>query len=268
MDDLSLATLAATRAAELIRDMFGGGVATELKGAVDPVTVVDRAAEAAILDLVREHRPDDAILAEESGASGSGSGRQWIIDPLDGTVNFVHEVPHVAVSIALWDGDTPVVGVIVDALRADVYAARAGHGSTLNGDPIRASSRTDLAEMLVATGFPYDRDTNGAVYTSWIAGVLPRVRGLRRMGSAALDFAYVAAGRFDAYFEHGLAPWDGAAGILLVAEAGGRTVDLEGNPATHRSLDYIATSGAGHTHLSELIRAAAPDELQSPPPDR
>jgi myo-inositol-1(or 4)-monophosphatase len=263
MDDLALATLAATRAAEIIRPMFGRGVATELKGAIDPVTVADKLAESAILEVIAEHRPDDGILAEESGASGTGIGRQWIIDPLDGTVNFIHEVPHVAVSIGLWDGNTALVGVIVDVVRDDLYAATRGGGATLNGAPMHTSARTELAHMLVATGFPYDRNVRAATYAGWIAGVLPHVRGVRRMGSAALDFAYVAAGRYDAYFEHGLGPWDGAAGILLVEEAGGATVDLDGSPATFTSTDYIATSGAGRSELAEMIRRAAPAELRT-----
>lgn len=262
MNDLELATLAATRAGDIIRDMYGKGVATELKGSVDPVTIADTKAEAAILELLSEHRPDDGVLAEESGASGGNDRRRWVIDPLDGTVNFVHEVPHVAVSIGLWEGNRAVVGVIVDVLRRDVYSAAAGEGAFLNGTSIHTSQRTELSEMLVATGFPYDRDTMGGVYTDWIAGVLPHVRGLRRVGSAALDFAYVATGRYDAYFEHGIAPWDCAAGMLLVEEAGGATVDLDGAPATLHSADHIATSGAGHSVLTGLIAGAAPAELR------
>lgn len=261
MDDLSLAIEAATRAAAIVRERYGQGLDAELKGSVNPVTEADRSAEAAIIDLITRHRPADGVIAEESGTGGADGDRRWIIDPLDGTVNFVHEIPHVAVSIGLWESDTPLVGVVVDVLRDDVYAAAAGQGTTQNGTPIHTSRRTDPATMLVATGFPYDRNIRGAVYAAWIGGVLPRVRGVRRMGSAALDFAYVAAGRYDAYFEHGLAPWDAAAGILLVAEAGGATVDLSGNPVGPDASDFIATSGPGRGELAELIRRAAPPEL-------
>jgi myo-inositol-1(or 4)-monophosphatase len=262
VDDLDVAMLAAREAAAVVEGLFGTGMGAEMKGAVDPVTAADRAAEAAILAVLRRHRPADDILAEESGAAGEGGGRRWIVDPLDGTVNFLHGIPHVAVSVALWDGGRPRVGVIADVMRADLYTATAGGGAARNGAPIATSPRRALPDLLVATGFPYDRDRMGHVYAEWVGGVLPRVRGVRRMGSAALDFAYVAAGHFDGYFEHGLAPWDAAAGILLVAEAGGHTVDLNGSPVGPGATDFISTSGAAHEVLARLIREAAPALLR------
>ncbi len=252
--DLDVAVRAALAGAEVVRDGFGGPAQEEMKGAVDPVTAVDRQAEEAILTVVHAHRPDDAVLAEESGGDASGTGRRWIVDPLDGTVNFVAGVPHVGVSVALWDGGRAVAGVVVDVLRDDVFAAAAGEGCTLNGRPIRVSDRTDIGSSLLVTGFPYDRRERAALYTAAVTDVLRVARGIRRLGTASLDFAWVAAGRFDGYWEFGLKPWDVAAGILLVREAGGRVTDHTLEDSRLDDAFVVATNGRVHRSLHTLLQ--------------
>ncbi|WP_420431178.1 inositol monophosphatase family protein, partial [Candidatus Poriferisocius sp.] len=153
----------------VIREAFGRPVLPEMKGLVDPVTAADLEAEAAIIEVLSRNRPGDAVLGEEGGGQTESRGRRWIIDPLDGTVNFVHQIPHVAVSIGLWDGDQPLVGVVVDVMRGEIFQAVRGEGAFLNGQRIKVSSGARLKECLVATGFPYDRHINGPAY-SQVAG--------------------------------------------------------------------------------------------------
>ena len=247
--DLELAIHLSSLAADVITQWSTDPVTPEMKGIVDPVTAADREAEAAIVEALGTHRGSDAIMAEEGGGT-IGADRIWIIDPLDGTVNFVHGVPHVAVSIALFEARKPLVGVIHDVYRGDVYAAGRGTGATLNGKPISVSSTPDLGAGLIAPGFPYDRRERADRYAADVAKALREVRGLRRMGAAALDLAYVAAGRFDGYWERNLAPWDVAAGVLLVIEAGGRVTDLSGAEFGIDGFDSIlATNGAIHDRL-------------------
>ena len=201
LTDRSVAIDAALAGADVVRAAFGRPVTEELKGAVDPVSKVDLAAEAAVLGVLRRHRPNDDILAEESGGSWIASGRRWIVDPLDGTVNFLHAIPHVGVSVALWDGDAPVACATIDVLRDEVFSAAAGAGAELNGSTVRVSDRERLSDCVVGTGFPYDRDVHGAAYAETVGAVLPHVRGVRRLGAAVLDFAWVACGRLDGFWE-------------------------------------------------------------------
>lgn len=193
----------------------------------DPVTQADHASEELIARRLLAARPDDGILGEEDAANRPGtSGIRWVVDPLDATVNFTYRLPHWCVSIAAEDGDGPLVGVVHDPVRNEVFAAGRGLGATVDNDPIRVSDVSGLDRTLVATGFAYDPAVR-ADQGHDVADLLGRVRDLRRGGSAALDLAYVAAGRVDAYVEFGLQPWDWAAGRLLVTEAGGRV-------STHR----------------------------------
>lgn len=241
--------------AAVVRGYFGKGLSPEMKGAVDPVTVADREAEAAVLEVLGELRPGDAVLAEESGGSGGETGRRWIIDPLDGTVNFVHGVPQVAVSAGLWDGPVPLAGAVADVTRGEVFSAAAGEGASLNGRPIRVSSRARLRECLMATGFPYDRWQRAPEYAAVMGEVMTRVRDVRRGGAAALDFAWVACGRYDGFWEFGLQPWDAAAGLLLVSEAGGVTADLRSRPAGADSEAHILANPAVADEFIDLIRS-------------
>ena len=223
---LAIAEQAARAAGALLRERFEGGAerATGSKSTpTDPVSEADRAAERAIRDLIAERRPDDAILGEEGGETQEGAGLRWIVDPLDGTVNFLFGVPQWCVSVAVHDDDGGLAGVIYDPMRDELFAgSRDGGAPTLNGAEVRGSQRDELESALVATGFAYDADVRRA-QAAVVAEVLPRVRDVRRMGSAALDLAWTAAGRYDAFYERGVHIWDTAAGTVL-CEAGGLQV--------------------------------------------
>lgn len=260
MNDLELATAAAATGAAIVRNGFGAHRITEQKGRLDPVTEVDRASEEAIVDLITTHRPDDGILGEE-GAARASTGRRWIIDPLDGTVNFIHGIPHVAVSIALYDGDEALVGVVHDAMRDEVFVALQGAGASCNGEPMTVSAVTDSHRAVVVTGFPYDHDRHAAAYGRVVTGVLAEVNGLRRLGSAALDFAWLAAGRFDGYWEYSLGAWDMAAGALLVTEAGGVVTDIHGKPFTIGGRHFVAANPHLHEPLRSIIEPLLPGHL-------
>lgn len=196
----------------------------------DLVSDADRAAEEAIAALLAAERPDDGLLAEEGSSREAPSGRRWVVDPLDGTVNYLYRFPVWCVSVALEDAGGGLVGVVLDPLRDELFAAVRGRGSTVNGNRIRVRERERLDMALVATGFSYEPGERAA-QAELAAGLLPRVRDIRRAGAAALDLAWVAAGRVDAYFERGGKPWDWAAGRLLVTEAGGVVAELPGEPA-------------------------------------
>ncbi len=260
MNDLELATTAARAGAEVLLHWFRRIGAPEFKGAVDPVTEADRESEAVIVNLIRTHRPDDGLIAEEGSAADAISGRRWVIDPLDGTVNFVHGIPHSAVSIALEDDDGGLVGVVIDPFRSEEFIATRAGGATLNGDPIRVSGRTRMIESMFATGFAYDRQERGKSYTDIVAAVLGRAQGVRRLGTAAIDFAWVACGRYEGHWEFGLKAWDLAAGALLIEEAGGRLTDSYGDTA--RPEDVIATNGGVHEELRAIVAAHRPEHFE------
>jgi myo-inositol-1(or 4)-monophosphatase len=257
MDDLALAKAAASSGAEIVASWANRLETAEFKGVGNPVTEADREAEEAILSLITEHRPADGILGEEGATREGTSGRQWIIDPLDGTVNFLHGFPQVSVSVALHDEQGALVGVVRDVYRDEEFAAARSQGATLNGQPIKVAGRSDLGNALVATGFSYDRQERGPEYGRSVGEMLTRLRGLRRGGSAALDLAWVACGRLDGYWEARLGPWDVAAGYLLVAEAGGIVTGYDGAPATE------AECVAANPALQPLLRAAVVESLQT-----
>ena len=197
--------------------------------ATDPVSDADRAAEEAIRQLLATERPEDGLLAEEGSRAEAASGRRWVVDPLDGTVNFLYGFPAWCVSVALQDEAGAAVGVVRDALRDETFSAARGGGAALNGEPMRVRQRDDLSRALVATGFGYERERR-RMQADVIRRVLPEVRDVRRAGAAALDLSWVAAGRLDGYWERGLSAWDWAAGRLLVEEAGGAVAELAGEP--------------------------------------
>jgi myo-inositol-1(or 4)-monophosphatase len=213
----------------------------------DPVSDADRAAEDAIGELLAAERPDDGLLAEEGSRADASSGRRWVVDPLDGTVNFLYGIPAWCVSVALQDEDGAAVGVVHDPLREETFRATRGGGSSLNGAPLHVRERDDLSRALVATGFGYDRERR-EMQAEVLRRVLPRVRDIRRAGAAALDFSWLAAGRLDGYWERGLSAWDWAAGRLLVEEAGGAVVELPGEP-----LGLVAANPALLPELVELV---------------
>ena len=212
-------------------ERFGGPVRglDSKSSSTDMVSDADRDAEAAIERTLLGERPDDGLVAEEGAHREGAGGRRWVVDPLDGTTNFLYGIPGWAVSVALEDGGGGAVGVIHDAVRDETFTAVRGLGARLQGQPIEVRSGERLDSALVATGFGYDPDQRRA-QAELLVGVLPRVRDIRRAGAAALDLAWLAAGRLDGYYERGLKPWDWAAGRLIVAEAGGALRELDGEP--------------------------------------
>lgn len=255
--DVKVALLAARAGAEAVRRGLHGNPGTALKGAVDPVTQIDLDAERCIRTAIDASLPDDRILGEEGGGADWQATRVWIVDPLDGTVNFIHGAPHACVSVALWDGGQPLVGVVIDVDRGDEYIAEAGGGASVNGEAMAVSDTTAIADALVGTGFPYDRQERADSYARVVGEVLKSAMAVRAMGSAALDLAWVARGRFDAYWEyggtHGLKPWDVAAGILLVTEAGGRVSYDTDSRGQLSAGAFVASNGAVHGDLSAIV---------------
>ncbi len=264
--DVWVAVRAARAAADIVQTGFFQPLDTEMKSAVDPVTQIDRDAEDAIRAVIADHFPDDGILGEERGGDDWKEGRVWVVDPLDGTVNFVHRIPQVAVSVALWDDGKPLVGVIIDVAQNDEYVAIQGGGATVNGEPIQVSDTTRLQDSLVVTGFPYDRVEHAAAYLRVVEAVMTKTQGTRRLGAAALDLAWVARGRFDAYWEHGgdhgIKPWDIAAGMLLVTEAGGKFTDEAGGVNTLVGRAFVASNGHSHDELRSIIVDTMPEHLR------
>jgi myo-inositol-1(or 4)-monophosphatase len=245
----SAARRAAGRAAEILRHDWQRRNRIQVKStAIDLVTDTDRACEAAILDVLGEAFPDHAVIAEESGARGTSEFR-WLVDPLDGTTNFAHGYPQVAISIALRHGDETLLGLVADPLRGETFVARRGGGAFLDGSPIRVTATARLADSLLATGFPYDRRRFADVYLAYFKAFMLRTHGLRRAGSAALDLCWVAAGRVDGFWEWRLKPWDTAAGALVVEEAGGRTGDFRGGPFDPFGEQCLATNGLLHDEM-------------------
>jgi myo-inositol-1(or 4)-monophosphatase len=209
------------------------------KQQLDFVSEVDKLAEAEIIKELRRAYPDHAILAEESGATGKGP-LQWVIDPLDGTHNYLRGIPHFSVSIALLEKGVPIHAVVFDPLRDELYTASKGDGAYVNDRRMRVSKRENLGGAMVATGFPFRQREHLGAQIDMTRAILGQAEDIRRSGSAALDLAYVAAGRYDGYFEIGLKPWDMAAGVLLVHEAGGRYCDFAGRDGIPASGNIIA----------------------------
>jgi len=246
---------AARAAGHLLRDELHGSRTIATKGSpTNLVTEMDARAEALIVGQLREAFPGDGVLAEEAGGRSGASGRRWIVDPLDGTTNYAHGLPVYAVAIALEAAGQVVLGVAYDPSHDELYVAERGRGASLNGRPLRVSARGRLDESLLATGFPYDiretADTNLPEYAAFSR----RARAVRRLGSAVLDFAWVAAGRFDGYWELRLGPWDVAAGSLLVEEAGGRVTDLTGGRLDLAAPAVVASNGAIHDAMLAVLK--------------
>jgi myo-inositol-1(or 4)-monophosphatase len=238
---------AARAAGRLLRDELSGARRIAYKGSpTNLVTEMDQRAEALILGRLRGAFPDDAILAEEHGAAGGRSGRRWIVDPLDGTTNYAHGLPLFGVSIALEEARRLVLGVVYDPMRDELFVGERGGGATLNDAPIRVSATRSIDASLLVTGFPYNiretADTNLPEY----AAMSLRARAVRRLGSAVIDLAYVACGRFDGYWELRLGAWDVAAGAVLVDEAGGRITGVDGGALDVDAPTLLATNGLIH----------------------
>ncbi|HEY3433475.1 MAG TPA: inositol monophosphatase family protein [Rhodocyclaceae bacterium] len=256
---LNIAIKAARRAGSIINraSLDIGQLKVSVKQQSDYVTEVDKAAEATIIDIVREAYPGHGILAEESGIlePASGEDYQWIIDPLDGTTNFIHGFPQYAISIGIAQKGIVQHAVIYDPSRNELFTASKGAGAFLNEKRIRVSARTRLNEALIGTGFPYRVFDHVDAYMGMFRDMMQKTSGLRRPGAASLDLAYVACGRLDGFFELGLSPWDMAAGSLLITEAGGLCGDLSGEP------DYLNTGniiGGNPKVFGQLLQTIAP----------
>jgi myo-inositol-1(or 4)-monophosphatase len=220
---------AARRGGKVLRRKWGSQRTIEYKGGIDLVTDADRAAEEATVGFLRDRFPEAAVLAEESGASGATTASlRFFVDPLDGTTNYAHGVPHFAVNVAVEDVQGLAAGATHDPLRGEMFTAARGEGAHLDGAAIRVSETKDLSRAVLCTGFPYDVNQDPEAPLRIFAAYLRRSRGIRRFGSAALDLAYVACGRFDGFWEMKLKPWDVAAGIVLVREGGGAVADFDG----------------------------------------
>jgi myo-inositol-1(or 4)-monophosphatase len=242
----------------MIRDARGRHKEIDYKGPVDIVTATDRDVEALITGELQRHFPQHCIVAEEASAQGNAprppaGAPTWFLDPVDGTVNFAHSVPHFAVSLGFAEGGRMQLGIVHDPMRGETFFARRGGGATLNGKPIRVSRTARLEHALLATGFPYDRRERSEYYLALVGEFMRRARDLRRFGSASLDLCFVACGRFDGYWELGLKPWDIAAASLIVSEAGGAVSDARGNPLDLFGAQILASNGALHDSMRDVL---------------
>ena len=242
----------AREAGKVLLDGLDNELNIEHKGAIDLVTNIDLASEKLLRDRIQERFPDHEILGEEGGLEESGSQYRWIIDPLDGTTNYAHHYPFFSISIALEYKGHLIIAAVYDPTRDELFTAEAGKGARLNGKPIQVSVVTDLLHSLLSTGFPYDVRSKGTNLDNW-ARFARRAQALRRDGSAALNLAYVACGRFDGFWEQELKPWDQAAGSLIVAEAGGMISDFSGNQFSHYRKEIIASNGRIHQEMIEVL---------------
>jgi myo-inositol-1(or 4)-monophosphatase len=253
---LNFAIETARDAGQILLEKFGRNLTITKKGDINLVTEADLASEALIIERIRSHYPQHSILAEEAGEAvviGSGSTWKWIIDPLDGTTNYAHGYPCFCVTLGLEHDGEIVVGVTFDPTRNELFAAERGQGASLNNKPIRVSSTDELGNALIVTGFPYDIK-HREDFARHLTEMLLTSRGVRRDGSAAIDMAYVACGRFDGFWEQGLNPWDVAAGVLLIEEAGGQVSYYDGSPFNIYAPPIAASNGLIHSQMLKVLR--------------
>jgi myo-inositol-1(or 4)-monophosphatase len=256
----SLATTlisAANAGASVLRSYFGRGSipGVLLKGPADFVSEADLRSEAAIKEVLSAAQPGVAFQAEESASEAVAVGPRFIIDPLDGTTNFVRGLPHFSISLAFADDSGTIAGVVLDPMRDELFWAERGHGAFLGERRLAVATTNELEGALIHTGVPHRGRPDHDGYLRKLSRVMTRVSGIRRLGSAALDLAYVAAGRGDAFFEKGLSPWDIAAGMLLVSEAGGIVTDQQGDPARLERGEVLAASSALHAQVLAMLNA-------------
>jgi myo-inositol-1(or 4)-monophosphatase len=252
---LATAVEAVVRAGALQMERFGRAIRVDKKGAIDLVTEVDLACERMLRDLIADRFPQHDVLAEEQGQSRSGSSHRWVFDPLDGTTNYTHGVPIFCSSLALEIDGEAVVGAVFDPNRQELFTAERGVGAWLNGQPLRVSSVTTLGDSVLVTGFPYDIRNRMAEVLDLFAAFLREARAVRRLGSAAIDLCWVAAGRMEGFWEQGLKPWDSRAGALIVLESGGRVTALDGGPWDPESGHCLASNGAIHDEMVAVFRS-------------
>jgi myo-inositol-1(or 4)-monophosphatase len=245
------------RAGEIQMAGRESGFSVAKKGAIDLVTEIDLACERMCRDVLAERFPQHDILAEELSAGPGEAAREryrWVFDPVDGTTNFAHGLPIFCASLALELDGQAIVGAIYDPSRRELFTAERGQGAFVNGTALKASSTAALGDALLVTGFPYDMHVRGPELVELFGRFLQRARAVRRLGSAALDLCYVAAGRFEGFWEQHLKPWDVAAGALVVTEAGGRITGMDGGGFDARAGHLVASNGLVHAAMLEVIR--------------
>src|SRR6202142_4494401 len=267
LDLISPMQAMAREAGSLLMGHFRRHVKIEYKGDVDLVTVADRESEALILERIQRQFPGHDVIGEEGARIDTGAEYKWYVDPLDGTTNFAHGYPVFCVSLAVERRGERVAGVIYDPTRDEMFRAELGGGAWLNDKPIHVSATAKLGECLIATGFPsHKRPKNPNIH--FYHQLTLRTHGVRRAGSAALDLCNVASGRYDGFWEFNLNPWDTAAGVLIVEEAGGRVTDLSGGPFQIASRETLATNGLLHNAImhefEEIFAGRGLEELPSP----
>jgi len=254
---LATAVESVIRAGEIQMAHFGGDMRVDKKGAIDLVTEIDLRVEREFRALIASRFPDHVVLGEEFSDAQDRQGVPeycWVFDPVDGTTNYAHGLPIFCSSLALEIRGEPAVAAIYDPSRRELYTAERGHGAWLNGAPLRVSDSTTLIDSLLCTGFPYSVQQDSESLVGLFGEFLKVSRAVRRLGSAAIDLCYVAAGRLDGFWEQSLHPWDVAAGALIIQEAGGVVTDLAGGPYSSRTGNLIATNGHIHAAMVEIIQ--------------
>ncbi len=249
----SIGIAAAYKGGRVLRSHLGRLSTINKKGSIDLVTKADTESEKVIIETILAKFPDHTILAEESGLNEGEADYKWIVDPLDGTTNFAHQLGLFSISIAFALSEDIVFGIVFNPLTEELFAATTQEGATLNGRPIRVSSSTAVSESLLVTGFPYDFKKILNPLLKRFSGCLQASQGVRRLGSAALDLCYVACGRFDGFWEQNLKPWDTAAGQLIAVEAGSVVTDFLNNPFTIDKKEILATNGKIHGEMLALL---------------
>jgi myo-inositol-1(or 4)-monophosphatase len=250
---MAVAREAAREAGRVLRENLSGSRTISYKGAINLVTEMDVRSEQIVTERLLAAFPDHGILAEESASREGRSRYRWIIDPLDGTTNYAHGYPCFAVSIGLEFAGDVIVGVVYDPMRDEMFSAEKGKGAHLNGSPIRVSAVDTLLQSLLATGFPYDRRESSRNNLVFFNRLIMASQEVRRDGSASLDLCYVAAGRLDGFWELKLKPWDVAAGMLILREAGGRATDFSGMQSTPYDSEIVASNGVIHAQMIEAL---------------
>lgn len=248
-----VAIKAAYRSGRILNDHLGRLKHVDKKGAIDLVTVADIESEKAIIKTIHERYPDHSIVAEESGTARRDKRACWIIDPLDGTTNYVHSLGIFAVSIAFAMDDRVVMGIVYNPVNGELFSAMEGRGATLADHSIHTSATAEVSESLLVTGFPYLMEHDRTALLRRFSNCLAAAQGIRRLGSAALDLCYVACGRFDGFWEENLKPWDTAAGMLIAREAGGKVTDFNERPFHMEHQQILATNGKIHREMLTLL---------------
>ena len=259
MDEIKRVGIAAARkAGTVLMAHFGNLTEVMKKGAIDLVTAADLESERVVIDTLRRSFPDHAFLAEESGLENASARKeQWIVDPLDGTTNFAHELGLFCVSIAFSSRDEILLGIVLNPVTKELFLAEKGKGASLNGSPICVSNVGKTSESLLVTGFPYNHPEIIDAIMARFKRCIGASQGVRRLGAAALDLCYVACGRFEGFWEQNLKPWDTAAGMLIVQEAGGIVTDFSGNPYDILGREILATNGKIHAEMQLLLNYEA-----------